>query len=390
MRYHILDLPTSLSIRQAVESLQKSCIELFDDPWFSSLWTLQELVLRNDALILTREAEPVEYCFGDYTFLSELIGDFANLVLHLEIVGDRLKESLKFGKTLNEDESTMVTCITDINQRIFKAGFGSLFSSNPNVQYGISEHRRTTREVDRIYAIMQIYNIRVGKALDPTCSPKLPELVEEFAVAINTACPMMGQMFVHTETPKEGKSWRITHSSMVPKRLSMYIRPKSRAATRIQSGTMFASGKCCSFVDIDAIAHLFETVDELPIIAHFAVSTDANVVRAPVSLSAFRPNEGTQTAIGAQILAQYQCFDLQVMLLGTTDTTESGNGKFHGDLSFISYIGLLLCSLNSNDDHRSQRSQYRRLGVCTWNDYLDEGTGELEILKWTDRELEIH
>ncbi|KAH6988434.1 heterokaryon incompatibility protein-domain-containing protein [Ilyonectria destructans] len=74
VKYCILDLPTSLPIQQGVESLQKCCIELFGDPWFSSLWTLQELVLRNDALALTREAEPVEWCFGDYPFLSELIG----------------------------------------------------------------------------------------------------------------------------------------------------------------------------------------------------------------------------------------------------------------------------------------------------------------------------
>ncbi|KAI1748756.1 hypothetical protein F4782DRAFT_341742 [Xylaria castorea] len=98
---------------------------------------------------------------------------------------------------------------------------------------------------------MRIYNIRVGKSLDPTRNPQLPELLDEFAKAIVNTCPIMSQMFVHTHAPASGTSWRITQASRVPDFLSMYRDPKPLSELVIESGVMIARGPLCSFVHID-------------------------------------------------------------------------------------------------------------------------------------------
>lgn len=84
------------------------------------------------------------------------------------------------------------------------SGVSQLNSNNPHIQYGPAKYRQTTRAEDRIYAIMQIYGLRVGQALRPHEQPSLDELRTEFGMAINTLSVVQGQMFVlyfHTVSP---------------------------------------------------------------------------------------------------------------------------------------------------------------------------------------------
>lgn len=68
--------------------LQESVVLVLDDPWFSSLWTLQEMVMRNDALILSSEGELVMNSFPRATVrqeyqqplsMAKVSNDFANV-----------------------------------------------------------------------------------------------------------------------------------------------------------------------------------------------------------------------------------------------------------------------------------------------------------------------
>lgn len=62
-----ISLDASVSESQAekhlLRSLQGEVDTLLDDWWFSSLWTLQEMGLRPDAIILSSDAEPVRMQF---------------------------------------------------------------------------------------------------------------------------------------------------------------------------------------------------------------------------------------------------------------------------------------------------------------------------------------
>lgn len=55
------------------------------DPWFSSLWTLQELVIRPDAALMYREGVPSTATAGELTFNVRAV-DLTNMCQHL--VGD--------------------------------------------------------------------------------------------------------------------------------------------------------------------------------------------------------------------------------------------------------------------------------------------------------------
>src|SRR5690606_2386292 len=108
---------------------------------------------------------------------------------------------------------------------INKVGFIYLETDNPNIQYGAARYRQTKRPLDRIYAIMQIYGLRVGEAANPNPwkrPPQLNELEDEFAAAICKKCPVMGQLFLHLKRPRKGDSWRITQYSRVPEDLAHF------------------------------------------------------------------------------------------------------------------------------------------------------------------------
>jgi hypothetical protein len=95
---------------------------------------------------------------------------------------------------------------------------------------------------------MQIYNLQVGKSIRPHENPSLDALIDEFAMAINRECLIMGQLFVHTEPPPPGKSWRITRASTVPKTLMDYKEPRQHSTiTKIKFGKIVITGPCCPF-----------------------------------------------------------------------------------------------------------------------------------------------
>lgn len=214
-----------LTVLQGVHDAVK-CI--FGDWWFSSLWTLQESVLRQDALLLCHEglllkemvdlardqnATPPDIPPGYQETPSSKLGTLANLV---EMVY-RLYTQLTMSRTLQKP--ALKNLRDEVVNRLVLTGFTSPPLSNPNVQYAAAKHRKTMREEDRIYGIMAIYSIKVGSAApgaDPSRKFSFIELENEFASALNVQSPLLGQMFVHTERPRSGKTWQITQSSRVP------------------------------------------------------------------------------------------------------------------------------------------------------------------------------
>ena len=182
-----------------ISSLHKDFKIVFADPWFFSLWTLQEVILRNDAVALPKEAEAIMWDPGHYAYLTMFINHCQNMFQDLEHMEEKIEKSISQYLPLGSERHQIKKQVYKIKQLILQAGFYFLFSTNPNVQYGIAQYRTTSRDVDRVYAIMQTYNLRVGKSIRPKEQPPLAELIDEFAVAINRKCPIMGQMFIHTQ-----------------------------------------------------------------------------------------------------------------------------------------------------------------------------------------------
>jgi hypothetical protein len=206
---------------------------IISDPWFTSLWTLQESTLCRKALILSKEGESIPYPESAmHVWLPILVNCFSNVYRDLtklttNELGKRT-DKLRSARGLGTDRYEQAQKLIDI---IDRTGFNHLHSENPNVSYSAAQYRQTKHPLDRIYGIMQVYNIRVGEALRPhDPAPSLELLMDEFAYAINERSPLIGQCFSHLQRPETGKSWRITQFCKVPRVMLMGRQGKSRTA----------------------------------------------------------------------------------------------------------------------------------------------------------------
>lgn len=192
---------------------------LLSDYWFSSLWTLQESVLREDAWILGRDGSLVTSVepnifwsqpdTGEPYQMTKVIGRLVAIYVQLTTYPER------YGSP------TTIGLRDAIKDRIQQSGYSEGIAQNPNVQFAAASLRKTTYQLDRIYGIMALYDIQVGAAapggLNNNKNYTLEELSDEFATALNAKSPLLGQMFVHTAAPSR-QTWQITQNSRVPGR----------------------------------------------------------------------------------------------------------------------------------------------------------------------------
>ena len=205
------------SISQRLRSLTSTMEKLFGDPWFSSLWTLQESVLRRDAIILNRDAETVPLRqTKSNAMLAILANSCVNIYQDLSLI---------LAKYKGDTALTIRSMAENLQSKIEAAGLHFLYSSNPNVQYGVAHFRQTTYELDRIYGIMQIYGLRLGESKQPGVKPTLEQLEDELGRTLLLSSPVLSQMFTHRTLPRQGKRWRITQNSRVPDGVKVYRPP---------------------------------------------------------------------------------------------------------------------------------------------------------------------
>lgn len=94
-----------------------------------------------------------------------------------------------------------------IEDRIRQSGYSEEIPQNPKVQLAAAGLRKTTYQLDRIYGIMALYDIQVESACpwrvnhEQKLSYTIEKLSDEFATALNSKSPLLGQMFVHTAAP---------------------------------------------------------------------------------------------------------------------------------------------------------------------------------------------
>ncbi|KAK8133113.1 hypothetical protein PG999_001286 [Apiospora kogelbergensis] len=167
-------------LSQAVEGLRRRdwdvAKDLFSDPWFTSLWTLQEGYLRKDAILLS--------CEGD------------------NIISPRDRSPITLGKLMSLTDDLVHRGQSIFYDRFRYAGIETLLSENPLVLLGVVPHRKVTEDPDKVCGIMQIFGLKLDRSLG------LDELRSEFAKQIICKSPVVSQAFTHAI---EGAipSWRI-------------------------------------------------------------------------------------------------------------------------------------------------------------------------------------
>lgn len=325
------------------------------DPWFSSLWTLQEAYLCPRAVFMTREGEFLVHPDSDSRAENPIT--LERFVAYCELHLTHVTYEQQGPETdIRNDE-----CLLRLRKALEMSGMTGLTWQLPITLFVAAQYRRTTREEDRVYGIMQVFDFRLGKSrpgVDPKHVFKMPELEDELGKELLEREPIMSQMHVFAERPSMGKGWRIARSSKQPRNLRLVsetdggdrspvqdLVPRVHMSTVTIDGIMWGhfSGKCCSF------RTLIDTWNISSWNPGGIVDLDGAPWAVVRDLEANR-QEALDLSRGIP--------DAVVLLLGIQDSNE---------YSLQTPLGLLLAPCPAEAKQAGRTNVWRRLGLCEWS-----------------------
>ena len=162
--------------RAKARQMDDLIFHLFEDHWFSSLWTLQEAFLRKDATILSRYGKRTSLLWGG-----------KETELRLSVLLDICQSYLE-----SEVPNQLIV------QKMEQSGLRWLIAENPLVLLRAACHRDQKIPTDRIQGIQQIFGIDVSSTAEINLRD-LREVEMMFSFCINERSPAIAQAFVHQE-----------------------------------------------------------------------------------------------------------------------------------------------------------------------------------------------
>ncbi|KAI1752078.1 hypothetical protein F4782DRAFT_503160 [Xylaria castorea] len=337
---------------------------LLSDPWFSSLWTLQEAYLRPDAVLFGRDAVSI---------INKDIGETHHILW--DILGYCEEFFARSNENIGEPFPTIQRLLED-------SGLRALSSLNGLATYIAANHRKTSREEDRVYGIQQIFRLRLGKSSQlsrPGTSYTRHELEIQLGKQLLRYHPVLSQLHVSTEEVPIGSGWFVSKSSTVPSELLGNV-SDDEAGSEHQETSLCAlsvvaikgkhwgyfSGMLSKFSELQA--EFQELEDQADLRGYKSRSTliTVHLNRTPELSSSPEysihgrqpvPQGDWQRHICRWLGQSFQRReDLFVLLLG------SRKNNFYNTM-----LGLILLKCCTQDGF----SYYRRVGLCWW-DPVDE------------------
>ena len=351
-------------------SLHENVGMLRNDPWFTSLWCLQEAFLCQDAVLLSKEAKFVKGGNKNIASLRHIINKTAHAYA-------QMKEQLF-------SDSQLASQLQPVMDLIQRTGLAALYSENPMTLLPIARFRETTRELDRVYAIMQSFgdNFKVGEAKGgqhPIYS--IQELEDEFGTLLLEQYPTLSQMHVYTLPPRKGRGWRISTTSEIP---DFAANPQNydrndgsrlgdpetvcSLSTKEIGGSVwgYLKGEACSFFALQRLwARFFAKVDEdlshtnLSIALDRDQALDSMPKLDPRHISPAEMNHG----IASELSRILQGMPVMIFMLAREvygDVDLHDEGQPFPDV----FLGMILLRRSEHG-----MSYLHRLGICKWNSY---------------------
>ena len=201
------------NVLEVIQDLEESIRGLFQDFWFSSLWTLQESVLARDALLLNKRGEFIT-THGPWNDQSPYVS-LVDISGALAIVRPMVNSTIVEGACPPPCSEKLRSLLSVIDE----SGTNFVFCPNPNMQYSAARFRETTRPEDRIYAIIQIYGYKLGDAASPNQKARKFSIVDlelQFLQKLTSESATLSQAFQHLQPPLPGQSWSIINVIGVP------------------------------------------------------------------------------------------------------------------------------------------------------------------------------
>ncbi|MCJ1387457.1 hypothetical protein MMC18_000300 [Xylographa bjoerkii] len=355
---------------------------LTEDKWFSSLWTLQEAFLSSWAYVISEETEPICHDSPQLHSIFEAC----------ETLNKICRQSVSY-KTMSGQEGAFNEAeLIDI---VGRSGFSALAVENPMALYTVAANRATTRPVDYIYGIMQVFDFQLGVSApnaDPARQPALPELELQFGKRLIKDHPVMSQLHIHTKPVQTGQGWRVSSSSIVPEvanKVPFHVTRSflgdhtllCKLSYKSVDGVTWGwfSGKVCPF---DRVKTAWLSIDARPEYARCLHGrTPQQVVLDQTSLvpmSSFSehpqnniPRDRRQHRLIQEMSNLFQADNLPavILLLGrfsdeqhSEDMWNLAGGRipeFHGDRF---NIGLILIKPQGEG-----KQCWQRIGICIWD-----------------------
>lgn len=198
--------PKTLISSQLLSSVLDSLQRILADPWFSSLWTLQEAFLRQDAIVLGKEARVI-----------------SNLDPHSGIESDVILQDLihlcvSFGhETMGKLDLPHPS--DQLIELVYASGLSHISANNPLVTYTASSQRKCIKDEDRVYGIQQIFGFRLGASsplAEQGTSFSRKQLEIELGQQLLYKHSILSQLHVFTEPVELGEGWFVDRKSKVP------------------------------------------------------------------------------------------------------------------------------------------------------------------------------
>ncbi|KAL8364193.1 hypothetical protein RB601_009772 [Gaeumannomyces tritici] len=347
-----------------IEDRHEDISSLLADPWFSSLWTLQESFLRSDAVWVAREGCTVP----SERFPDSPLGQ-SDLVSYGASLRDALRTELARPTAAAEHR--------ELGQAVFSMlddlGVGALARSNAVQLYSVANRRCTLHPLDRIYGIMQVFGFVLGEARDPERTFSLGELEDELGIAMNKENAMFAQLFVHLQEPPPLRRWRIQPQISIPSRIHQLFDWGSRVSCAIgydaAAGTAVFRGPAADFAALaahwrDVSVHpRFQAVLSTPEVV-LLDRTDRNAARLHPALG-LDSRQGGPGELNDLLTAEYGA-GLRVLVLGQTqDICRGRRGGW-------AWCGVLVHPETVEMSDGVERTAWLRLGVCVWEFVAEE------------------
>lgn len=192
---------TGGTFKEAMEPLQ-ILNRILSDPWFTSLWTLQEAFLRKDAYILDSVGSIVQGVQhrSSFTVLLDSCEQLERCLLSIQALPGEQSQVTEGLKMLN------------------MSGALSIRKRSPIAMYFASIHRTATDSHDYIYGTQQIFGLQLGKTGPRPFREEysLDNLEEQLGIFLLRRYPVASQLHVFAD-PGPRAPWHINRSSWLPR-----------------------------------------------------------------------------------------------------------------------------------------------------------------------------
>ncbi|PON27621.1 hypothetical protein TGAM01_v203388 [Trichoderma gamsii] len=379
------------------EHVQTHLRRLRADPWFSSLWTLQEAFLSPRAILMYRDGTHRDlFAFQSATHVQS--GTLKDFIYRWHAILLKLR-NIRIGHTyqgVKVDMEKVNALEADINNlglleamrldaQIFKAlelptasKSRALRMGNPLALLKASHQRQCYEITDRVRGIMQVFDMQLGES-SPNAIPgkkySLSELEDQLGAQLLRRYPISSQLMVQSRSCQPRKAWRVSPEMSLTDEAHLFWRQKMDSDTSMDAEkkmiTRSGGARLYATTFEDTVMVRFDgkytTLETFYLVTQNVVGTTRTALRLNQGLHEEFRSAMTKPFDQITIADEFQWLhrsrkgrNIGILFLARIQPP-SKSSRAKGQIWCDWGIGLVLCQEKGRND------VYERLGVIKWD-----------------------